>query len=166
MLKNLGYAFRVARDFNTLPIMGAVVAAAFAAGIAAAELHEHRAPWGLGQRLGRLQDSLPERDRRTALSAQQLQLASDTAVINNSWRPALAQCQAARLAASRTQAQGLDAALKIATASRQAAYQLGRSSCYAPSSPATSPAAPAGVLRDDVDLAGTLAGAAYRPAAR
>ncbi len=149
---------------------GALIASAalltFGAGVAATEAYEHWVPWGMGHRLTALRDSLPARDAERYSAGARAQKALDENVVETSWRPALAACQADRTRLSQGAASSITAEQDAAKRSSDAAYRLGRASCGASngkiSSTPTPGSTPTGGLPDDEDLRSIVAGSLGR----
>ena len=160
---------------QTIAIIGA--AAIAAAGFGAGIFYENSVPWGLRAQRDRVADSIPAKVTKAfndgALAQKNLDMVALT-----TWQQRLTDCQNARRSDSETAAQNQDAARGRVVQSRDAAYQLGRQAglarcprgenTNAENSGSVGDAVPADAtgMRDDVDLASTLAGAAYRPRPR
>ncbi len=109
-------------------------AVVMAAGFAAAEVYEHRAPWGLGQQLSDLRDSIPDKLKaeRTAGEAAGAKAQADhDAPVFQQWADQLQQCRSDRDAARTRAAQATQRAEAGTGAQVSAAYQLGRATCGA-----------------------------------
>ena len=134
-----------------------LVGLTFAGGFAAAEIYEHRVPWGLGPKLERLRDSLPRRDAERYTAGAKDQRARDQLVVDTSWRPALKECRASLKTASQQAGTAIDAERDASTRSSAAAYRLGRATCTgaptnAKPSPRSSTAPSVGVRGTGDDL--------------
>lgn len=156
-------AASVAAKYGTkiiLALVGFVVTAGI--GATAAEVYEHKVPWGLSAQLDRSEKSIPP-----LLDAARRTGASDQAALDkpafDAWSARVDQCEAKATRTSQDDAALLAAAQKNSSSSRDAAFNLGRATCNATPPPAGSPAA-AGVMPvGDTDLRTILGAAAYAP---
>lgn len=138
-----------------------------AVGFGAAEVYEHKAPWGLMAQRDRLRDSIPGIRDKAWKDGAMAQFKTDEYTINTKWRPALEKCESLRTEASKNAAAQLDRRVADNATSRTAAYRLGQATCGANNAktptPGSGAASPVGVLDDSDDLASILSAAAYAP---
>lgn len=149
-------------------LMIAGAALTFGLGFATCEAYEHTIPWGMGQQLQRLQDSIPGKIEKAQQDGAAFQARRDAEAFKK-WDERLAQCEREKTTASKDAAGYLRTITSSGEKSRAAAYQLGRASCGASNAKTDHPvpglgAADRGVPDDDQDLRSVLGGASYSPA--
>lgn len=142
-------------------IAGAVV---FGTGFTAAEVYEHKIPWGLAHQRDKLRDSIPGVKAAAYKDGAGAQAKADQDGFNK-WSAALTACEAKGVAGRDADASALTQLQKFGSTQAAQAYKLGRASCepsHAQVSPSGGHAAPAGVPAPR-DVRTIVSGGAYTP---